>query len=220
MLILSLALCIAAYSQEECDKFDLVSLYDFPPNPNPGGEYILILLSVNEDLISSFDPHYTTMYFQSHAGDTVTVPTGRSLTLPTKTHDTIPYILKLRNARANDDFPQNFTGNLILETPTGSPFPPISICRIGYDLTTATKDIEMDDILNVFPNPFYDKFSFRSKEVIEEIHVYDVSGQAILNMEGPIEQNDIDLSDASPGLILIRIKAVSGQYYSKRLLKR
>ncbi len=51
MLILALALCMVAYGQEECDQFELVSVYDFPPNPNPGGEYILILLSVNEDLI-------------------------------------------------------------------------------------------------------------------------------------------------------------------------
>ena len=74
MLISCFTLCLG---QEYCENFKIVSILDFPPSPTtPGGNYFLLMLTVEEDNQNN-STIYTDLFFVDEIGDTISIPTGQ-----------------------------------------------------------------------------------------------------------------------------------------------
>lgn len=102
VLVLLLPASTAALSQNGCEQFKVVSVYDYPAMPEaPGGSYVLMLLTVRQDLDANFAPNYSDLYFVSESGDTITKPFGPNHLLPTSTPDTITYLIELNTELSN-----------------------------------------------------------------------------------------------------------------------
>jgi hypothetical protein len=210
-----------SYAQEtcpECEKFRIVGVYDF--GPPPGGNWIILLLTVSEDLDSSFDPHYSDLLFVTNDGDTITKPMGPSYTLPQVQSDTIPFLMELNTEESNQNFPMDFNGKLLINTPTGSPCPPVTKCIIDYGRgTTRLKNETHSTHLSlVYPNPARDKISILTRERIKEVQLFNHSG-VLLQSKADIEETDIiDLSNIDVGLLIIKCIYRNGQIETHQVM--
>jgi hypothetical protein len=106
---------VPTYGQVNCEDYRIVSIFDIPPTQQfPGGNYFLLLLTLDEDNLDNID-NYANLFFVDELGDTISIPSGPSSTLPRYASDTIPYILQLNTVSSNQDFPENFNGKLVIE---------------------------------------------------------------------------------------------------------
>jgi hypothetical protein len=211
LLILLLFVTSSIFSQnvcEECDKFKIVGVYDF--GPPPGGNWIILLLTVTEDLDGGFDPHYSSMYFVNDDQDTITIPLGPSHTLPSKMTDTIPFMMELSLTLRNQDFPKDFKGNLIIRTPTGGSCGTVAYCHLKFTLLSTSMEnwiSNSNDIL-LFPNPVRDILNLASAVNIEQILVFNNQGKVLLSFED--ERNRIDLSSLQAGTYYVMTRDDNG----------
>ncbi len=162
------------YGQVNCDDYKIVSIFDIPPTPiTPGGNYFLLLLTLNEDNLNNID-NYANLFFVDNLGDTISIPTGPSSTLPLYASDTIPYILKLSSTSSNQDFPEDFNGKLAIIHATQL------ICEVDYsNITTNTNNIHGEFEINIFPNPFADFIKVDSEKHIDSIFIVDSDGRTV-----------------------------------------
>lgn len=216
--LLAVNLLFAQDTCPECEKFRIVGVYDF--GPPPGGNWIILLLTVSEDLNSSFDPFYSDLQFVTNEGDTITKPMGPSFTLPQVQSDTIPYLMELNTDESNQNFPVDFDGKLVINTPTGSPCPPVTKCILNYSRgITAVKEITQRAHLSlVHPNPARGQISILSKERIMEIRLFNQSGVLLKSKIGIEKEDIIDLSNIDEGLLIMKCIYRNGEIETHRVM--
>jgi hypothetical protein len=204
-----------AYSDcEECDKFKIVGVYDFIPPP--AGNNIVVLLTVSEDLAGHFDPHYSDLFFVDFDGDTITNRLGPSHTLPSTTRDTIPYSLVLSTELRNQDFPTDFDGKLVIQTPTVEPCNDFE-CNISYsNIVTFVTKIQTDLTILVYPNPSTDFVNIETTKPIKEIKLFDINYSLVIDNG---DSRNLDVSNISNGNYIIRITYIDNSSSYKAILK-
>ena len=212
-LLILLLLSLVAFSQNECDKLKVVAVYDFPPSPaTPGGNYILLLLTVTEDA-PNFPVGYTDLFFIDEVGDTITIPLGWSNSLPRLTTDTIPYTMKLVGEMNNLDFPENFNGHLHSINP-GHPD-----CETPYsNIINSNNEINEEEVW-VYPNPFQDKLSI-SGAPVRQVSVFNELGRLELKMETNGDLNTVDLSHLNGGIFFVQLYLNDGRTIVKKVVHR
>lgn len=181
---------------EFCDNFKIVSVLDIPPAPlTPGGNYFLLTLTVKEDTPSGTS-NYANIYFEDNFGDTVSVPTGPSSTLPVLKSDTIPYILLLNTEKSNQDFPEDYKGKLIIED-INKPR-----CEIQYSNIIASINEEKTDEL-IYPNS--------EKKTL----IFDINGKLLITS---INSATPDYSHLENGFYILIIYYENGNIESEKLV--
>lgn len=203
-----------SFSQEYCENFKIVSILDIPPTPlTPGGNYFLLLLTVEEtNLINT--TIYTDLFFVDEIGDTISIPTGPSSTLPIYATDTIPYILKLNSTSSNQDFPVDFNGKLVIIHPSNP------ICEVNYsNVSTSINNVSDNDEVSIYPNPFVDVIKIKSEKPIDKILIIDCIGRIVETYYPELNSCDMNLEKLSLGEYFIAIQFVNGEAIVNKILK-
>jgi len=211
MLINCFSFC---FGQEYCENFKIVSILDFPPSPlTPGGNYFLLLLTVEEDNLSN-STIYTDLFFVDELGDTISIPTGPSSHLPIYSTDTIPYLLILNSTSNNQDFPLDFNGKLVIIHPSNPK------CEVNYsNLPTSTNNISDNNKVSIFPNPFVDDIKIESEKHIDKILIIDCLGRVVETYYPELNSFDMNLEKLSLGSYFISIQFISGETMGYKVLK-
>ncbi|MEZ5055525.1 MAG: T9SS type A sorting domain-containing protein [Saprospiraceae bacterium] len=219
-----LLLSFSGFSQSncsECDKIKIVGVYDFLASPQtPGGNYILLLLTLSEDLSPGFNTFYVDIFFIDSNGDTLTQPTGENQTLPTLKGDTIPYLLNLRFIVPNQDFPKNFDGKLVLNMSNVAPCPQKTTCEIPFKKISFVKiPEEPGSEISLYPNPAKTHFNFYAEKAIQKINLFDTGGKLVKEVNPVWPETSVAVSNFSPGTYLVRFEFEDGIVVWKRLIK-
>ena len=211
MLINCFSLC---FCQEYCGNFKIVSILDFPPSPlTPGGNYFLLLLTVEEDNPSN-STIYTDLFFVDELGDTISIPTGPSSHLPIYSTDTIPYLLKLSSTSSNQDFPVDFNGKLVIIHPSNP------ICEVNYsNLSTSINNPSDKDEVLIYPNPFVDNIKIQAEKHIDKILIIDCIGRIVETYYPELNSYDMNLEKLSLGRYFIAIQFVNSETIVYQILK-
>lgn len=197
----------------ECDKFEIAGIYDIPPTPQaPGGNYFILLLTLNEDLDTGFDPFYADLIFIKDNGDTLTVLFGPTQTLPKYRQDTIPYIMKIDSKQSNLDFPEDFDGVLRIVKIPGLTCPDTKHCDIDPDPTTSIIEFEHSDLSNfsVYPNPASNCIEIISEHQLCELSIFDLRGCLIKSLHNTQSSKRIYIGDLLSGTYVIQCKSSIG----------
>jgi hypothetical protein len=193
----------------ECEKIKVIGVYDF--GPPPGGNWVITLLTLTEDLSSGLDPHYSSLYFVSTAGDTITVPTGPSLSLPELATDTIPYLLELNTELSNQDFPEDFNGVLVIRTPTTGSCPTVTWCHIPFGSgSSAVGPGTPPKSTLIYPNPMQDKLYLPEGQAFQTVNVYTPTGSLVKSVSPYVSGEAIDLTQAPAGILWVQLIFKSG----------
>lgn len=200
--------------QEYCENFKIVSIFDFPPSPlTPGGNYFLLLLTVEEDNPNNLTI-YTDLFFVDELGDTISIPTGPSSSLPIYSTDTIPYILKLNSTSSNQDFPVDFNGKLVIVHPSNP------ICEVSYsNIPTSINNISDNDEVAIYPNPFVNDIKIKSKRHIDKIVIINSIGGIVETYYPELNSYNINLEKLSSGGYFIVIQFENGETLVNKILK-
>lgn len=202
--LMILMIYISAYADnhcEECDKFKIVGVYDFIPPP--AGNNLVLLLTVTEDLENQLGGFYSDLFFVNSSGDTITNRLGASHTLPTITSDTIPYSMVLSTELRNQDFPTDFNGKLVIETPSLPPCVGFTVCNIPYsNIVTNVTESQPDLPLQVYPNPCTDYVRIATPKPVQSISIFDINSNQI---HLTVDLSSIDMSNLSAGVYLMKI---------------
>lgn len=206
----------------ECDKIEVVGVYDFFPTPQtPGGDQILLLLTLNDDLESFFNRFYVRISIMSEAGDTITSPTGPNQSLPATTNDTIPYLLQLHPDLGLTNFPTDFTGKIILKMDNVPPCPERTVCEIDYSRNTAGTNppkIEPTQLL-IFPNPTTDELQIRSEKEIASTRLLTSNGRQLMKNFPNSKTCLFSIDHLPTGLYLLSVTLESGELLSRWIQK-
>lgn len=202
------------FSQEYCDNFKIVSIFDFPPSPiTPGGNYFLLLLTVEEDNPIN-QTIYTNLFFVDELGDTISIPTGSSSRLPVYTTDTIPYVLKLNSVSNNLDFPENFNGNLVIIHPINPK------CEVSYsNQSSSLNPFNGKDKVSIYPNPFVDEVKLKSERHIDKIIIIDCLARVLVSYTPNANSSDMNLEKLSSGRYNMVIQFDTGETISHTIMK-
>lgn len=202
----------------ECDKFKIVGLYDF--GPPPGGNWVILLLTVEENLATDFDPHYSDLYFVTNELDTITKPFGPSLNLPQVSTDTIPFLLELNTEESNQDFPTDFDGYLVIRTPTAGNCPLITWCHVPYtNLWLDTEEPELN-LTTIYPNPLSSAVSVIGEKPIHSIEVFNSIGKRLIMVANYKSGEVIDLQKVENGMLFLRLNYTDNAQETYKVLKR
>ncbi len=203
-----------SYGQEYCENFKIVSIFDIPPTPQtPGGNYFLLLLTIEEDNIKNLD-NYANLFFVDELGDTISIPTGSKSTLPIYAIDTIPYILQLNSTSSNQDFPEEFNGELVI-IQFSQP-----VCEVPYsNVSTSTNIIQNVLEIDVYPNPFVDCIKIESNNRIDNIMIFNSIGDFVESFRPKLNSFDMNLEKLKPGGYFIAIKFENGETLVNKILK-
>lgn len=202
------------YGQEYCDNFKVVSIFDIPPAPQtPGGNYFLLLLTLEEDNLDNLD-NYANLFFVHNSGDTISIPTGNNSTLPLYATDTIPYVLQLNTTSSNQDFPEDFTGKLVI---IHSIQP---VCEVNYSnvITSANTHIEIDEV-KTYPIPFDDKLKIESSKNIERISIINNNGNNVGQYFPNLSYCEMNLERLSMGNYFMILQLSNGKTIVKKIMK-
>ncbi|NNE28470.1 MAG: T9SS type A sorting domain-containing protein [Saprospiraceae bacterium] len=211
---LMLVFCGYSHGQEYCNNFKIVSIFDIPPTlQTPGGNYFVLLLTVEEDNPINLDI-YADLFFVDEVGDTISIPTGPSSTLPIYATDTIPYILQLNTTNSNQDFPVDFNGELVI-IHSSQP-----VCEVNYyNVSTSINTVHEEVKIDIYPNPFADCLKIGSKNPIENILIFNSNGRIVKTIQTSINSSDINLGNLKSGGYYIAIKFENGRSIVRRILK-
>lgn len=78
-------------------------------------------------------------------------------------------------------------------------------------VVTGTKNITVDDDLEIYPNPVIDNLTIKSKKSnIEKISILDLNGRVLYNQTIKSEQKEINLNFLKSGIYVVKIKTNSG----------
>jgi hypothetical protein len=91
----------------------------------------------------------------------------------------------------------------------------------GCELENCTLSIapksENTSGINIFPNPANDKLQVSSDEIVKQCLFYDISGKVIMTIDSFQGSKNIDVSNMSDGLYLLKVKFVNGEERSKKI---
>jgi hypothetical protein len=99
--------------------------------------------------------------------------------------------------------------NLHDENPANAVFSSWAGPRLFTTATLGSAEFTLND-LKIYPNPTKDIISLDSEENINEIKVFNLSGQELMVLESQKSHFDIDLSDLASGLYFIKISTDKG----------
>lgn len=205
---------VPTYGQVNCEDYRIVSIFDMPPTQQfPGGNYFLLLLTLDEDNLNNID-NYANLFFIDNLGDTISIPTGPSSTLPRYASDTIPYILQLNSANSNQDFPENFTGKLVIVHITQL------ICEVDYsNVFLSTNNANADFEVNIYPNPFVNFIRIESDKLIGSILVVGYDGKTVDKSYPKTYSHQINMESLSMGEYLVVIQFENGESGIYKVIK-
>ena len=101
-------------------------------------------------------------------------------------------------------------------TPPGNP---------AFDIKVWTSDDVLgleDETLNsfkYFPNPVTDKLSLRAQDNIQNVGVYNMLGQEIMNLSPDTNSSEVDMSELSQGAYFVRV-SINNSTQTIRILKK
>jgi parallel beta-helix repeat protein len=92
------------------------------------------------------------------------------------------------------------------------------------EIATNNEQVEVDNPLEVYPNPVKGEFSYNFKngnEVIEEISIYNIFGQVVLKAQTGDDNSNgkIDLAGNKPGIYTVKFLTNSGRTFIKKVAK-
>lgn len=85
-------------------------------------------------------------------------------------------------------------------------------------LSTEEESLSDNDI-TLFPNPAINDLTISSREVIENVNVYNLSGQVVLQKSVNATQDLVDVSNLTSGIYLMQLTS-NGQSVTKKFIKR
>ena len=86
------------------------------------------------------------------------------------------------------------------------------------DIGNTTRITTLQELgINIYPNPVGDQLTLVSRPIIDQVRIYNLSGQ--LKLSDLYHPRSIDLSTLSPGLYIIELRLAGNSYYRK-LIKR
>ena len=203
-----------SYGQVNCDDYQIVSIFDMPSSPQtPGGNFFLLLLTLNQDNLSNID-NYADLFFIDALGDTISIPTGPSSTLPRYASDTIPYILELNTTAANQDFPSDFNGELVIVHITQL------ICEVDYsNISTGLGSMNANYQVTVYPNPCVDFLNIESEKRIDNIVILGSDGRKVETSYPDTYYHQMNLEELRKGVYLMLIQFENGEIGTERVIK-
>ncbi len=81
-------------------------------------------------------------------------------------------------------------------------------------------NIEQQDLLlSIFPNPTNDKVTFLSKEPLQTIKIFDLSGKRIAEFNPISNKTEIDLSGSINGIYIVKAIAEEGEIQVRKIIK-
>ncbi|PCJ64866.1 MAG: hypothetical protein COA58_11370 [Bacteroidetes bacterium] len=203
-----------SYGQVSCEDYKIVSIFDIPPTPQtPGGNYFLLLLTLDADNLNNIDI-YANLFFTNDLGDTISIPTGPSSTLPRYASDTILYILKLNSTSSNQDFPENFKGKLVIVHITQL------ICEVDYsNVLLSTNNANTDSEITIFPNPFVNFIRIESDKLIRSILVVGYDGRTVDKSYPKAYSHQINMEKLSMGVYSVVVQFENGETGIYKVIK-
>ncbi|GAB0157556.1 hypothetical protein CHRYSEOSP005_28340 [Chryseobacterium sp. Alg-005] len=85
-------------------------------------------------------------------------------------------------------------------------------------LVLGTKEAAMEEnSLSVYPNPATDFIKIQSKTLITKVELFDATGRKVNNIK--IDNDQIDVSNLSPGIYIINIETKENKF-SKKIIKK
>jgi Leucine-rich repeat (LRR) protein len=92
--------------------------------------------------------------------------------------------------------------------------------HVDVEMSVPTEVDEKDGYrMEIYPNPTYGKVFVKSDEVINEIEVFDLTGELVLKKEGLGMNNAIDLTSLNKGLYMIIIHTTDKVYKKKVVIR-
>jgi hypothetical protein len=101
-------------------------------------------------------------------------------------------------------------GNLLYNNPE------FSSCYQAYP--TSVNDIELNNSVDIFPNPTYNSCTIKSESEISTYQVVSVSGRHIYEQRVKADTISVDISDLAEGVYILRLTTAKG-LVTKRIIK-
>jgi hypothetical protein len=83
---------------------------------------------------------------------------------------------------------------------------------------TITKEISMENELNIFPNPAFSFCKISSQKVIQKISVTNITGQVMFQEFVNSKNHQLPLSHFSPGIYFIKVNYTNGLTVTKKII--
>lgn len=87
---------------------------------------------------------------------------------------------------------------------------------ITVQTCTGLDELQNNNLIQIFPNPFKDKIYFVTDKRISSIEIYDATGKLLIQES---DVSEIDLSNISSGLLIVKTKLEDGHINMKKLVK-
>jgi len=86
-------------------------------------------------------------------------------------------------------------------------------------LLSTGEETFLDNDITLFPNPAVNDLTISSREVIEDVRVYNISGQVVLEKSVNTTDDLLDVSRLTSGIYLMQITS-NGTSVTKKFIKR
>ncbi len=80
----------------------------------------------------------------------------------------------------------------------------VNICAYNPQ-AAATPVYKLADELNIYPNPFNKKLNISSEHIIDEIHIYNITGQEVLKARPESSNFSFRTEKLQPGIYLVKV---------------
>ncbi len=94
----------------------------------------------------------------------------------------------------------------------------LGLMKYSIELSTLSVHSELlnRNPITFYPNPTKDSFTIKTEQAVQSVTIYSVSGQKVKQLNNP--KSEINVSDLSTGVYLVKVKTTSGSL-TKRLIK-
>ncbi len=162
---------------------------------SPGGAYDLKMVfqdAMGNDIIDQSFTTSTTPGWAKFTMDLHTIPASTSF-------DKFVFLLNSPTATEDSIFLDNFS--------------------FSFN-ASASIDEKKANVLNLFPNPFLDQLTISSKNEIDQIVVFSITGKQLIQLSNIKSTNTtIDLQSLNPGSYIIQIKDENGIFKTEKIIK-
>jgi len=95
----------------------------------------------------------------------------------------------------------------------------LGLLKVNIDLTSVgikDPDFSTDATIKLYPNPITDFLYVQTKEKIESVSVYDLSGKLILTSDATV----VDLNQVKQGFYLVQVQTKTGQSFTEKVIRK
>ncbi|MDD4085972.1 MAG: T9SS type A sorting domain-containing protein, partial [Bacteroidales bacterium] len=95
----------------------------------------------------------------------------------------------------------------------------LGLLKVNIDLTSVgikDPDFSTDATIKLYPNPITDFLYVETKEKIESVSVYDLSGKLILTSDATV----VDLNQVKKGFYLVQVQTKTGQSFTEKVIRK